>query len=161
MLNMKVIGSGFYVPEQVVTNDDLAKLMDTNDEWIVQRTGVKTRRYAPEGMSGVDMIERAAQQALDEAKIDKSQIEAVISATLSPDHTFPGQAPFNPDRLGLNGCAVLDVRNQCTGSCIQWRSRTLGSRRHVQDQFLITGSEIHSTALDFTDAGRDVTVLFG
>jgi 3-oxoacyl-[acyl-carrier-protein] synthase-3 len=161
MPNMKITGVGMYVPERVVTNDDLAKLMDTSDEWIVQRTGIKERRYAPEGMSGADMAEKAFAGALKQAGIEKTSIEAVISATLSPDHTFPGMACFIQEKLGLNGCAVMDIRNQCTGFLYSMAVADAWIRTGLFKTILITGTELHSTALDFTTRGRDVTVIFG
>lgn len=161
MPNMKVIGSGMYVPDRVITNDDLAKLMDTNDEWIVQRTGIKQRRYIPEGMTGTEMIAKAFEPAIAEAGIEPQEIEAVISATLSPDHTFPGMAPFVQNRLGLNGCAIVDVRNQCTGFLYSMAIADAWIKTGLYKTILITGSEIHSTGMDFSSRGRDVTVIFG
>jgi 3-oxoacyl-[acyl-carrier-protein] synthase III len=161
MPNMKIIGSGMYVPDRVITNDDLAILMDTNDEWVVQRTGIKERRYVPEGMTGTDMVEKAAEAAIAEAGVEKSEIEAVIAATLSPDHTFPGMAPFIQNRLGLNGCAIIDIRNQCTGFMYAMAVADAWIKTGLFKTILISGSEIHSTALDFSTQGRDVTVIFG
>jgi len=161
MPNMKIAGVGVYVPDRVVTNDDLSRLMDTSDEWIVQRTGVRERRYAPDGMSGADMAEKAFAGALAQAKLDKSQIEAIVSATLSPDHVCPGMACFIQEKLGLNGGAVLDIRNQCTGFLHAMAVADAWIKSGLFKTILIAGTEIHSTALDFTTRGRDVTVLFG
>ncbi|HPQ71448.1 MAG TPA: beta-ketoacyl-ACP synthase III [bacterium] len=161
MPSMKVIGTGMYVPERVVTNDDLAKLFETSDEWIVQRTGIKERRFVPEGMSGTEMIKRAADIALAEAGIDANEIEAVISATLSMDHMFPGMAPLVQNALGINGGAVMDIRNQCTGFLYAMAVADAWIRQGLFKTILVTGSEIHSTALDFSKEGRDVTVIFG
>ncbi len=161
MPKMKVTGVGMYVPERVVTNDDLSKLMDTNDEWIVMRTGIKQRRYVPEGMTGADMATRATEIALKEAGIEKKQIEAIVSATLSPDHTFPGMAPFIQDKLDLGGCAIVDIRNQCTGFLYSLSIADSWIRTGLFKTVLVTGSEIHSTALEFETRGRDVTVIFG
>jgi 3-oxoacyl-[acyl-carrier-protein] synthase-3 len=161
MPNMKVIGSGMYAPDRVVTNHDLARLMDTSDEWVVQRTGVKERRYAPEGMSNTDMVQKAFDAALKEAGIEKNAVEAIIAASLSPDHTFPGNSAFIQERLGLNGCAIMDIRNQCTGFLYSLAIADAWIKTGLFKTILIAGSEIHSTALDFTTRGRDVTVIFG
>ncbi|MDP8221833.1 MAG: beta-ketoacyl-ACP synthase III [Candidatus Lernaella stagnicola] len=161
MPNMKVVGTGMYVPDRVVTNHDLAKLMDTNDEWIIQRTGIRERRYVPPGMTSADMIEQAALTAIKEAGIEKDEIEAVVSATLSMDHMFPGIAPFVQDRLGLNGCAVVDIRNQCTGFLYSLAIADAWIKTGLYKTILVTGSEIHSTGLDFSTRGRDVSVIFG
>jgi len=161
MPNLKVIGTGMYVPDRVVTNDDLSRLMDTSDEWIQQRTGIKQRRYVPEGMTGAEMLEKASRMAIGKAGIEFASIEAVISATLSPDHTFPGMAPLIQDRLGLNGCAIVDIRNQCTGFLYSLAIADAWIKTGLFKTILVTGSEIHSTALDFSTDGRDVTSIFG
>lgn len=156
-----IAASGFYLPENVVTNDDLAKLMDTTDEWIFERTGIKERRYVTEGQTGASMAETATRRACEEAGIDPSEIEFVILATLSPDYTFPGNAPFLQDRLGLNGCPVVDIRNQCTGFIYGLAIADKFIRAGDYKTILVAGSEIHSTGLDFSTQGRDVTVIFG
>lgn len=161
MPNLRVIGTGMYVPDRVITNDDLSRLMDTSDEWIQQRTGIKQRHYIPEGMTGAEMLEKASRMAIAKAGIQPGDIEAIISATLSPDHTFPGMAPLVQDRLGLNGCAVVDIRNQCTGFLYSLAIADAWIKTGLFRTILVTGSEIHSTALDFSTEGRDVTAIFG
>lgn len=161
MPNMKVIGTGMYVPDRVVTNDDLAKLMNTNDKWITERTGIKERRFIPEGMTGTDMSANAMEIALKEAGIEVGEIEAIIAATLSPDHTFPGNAPFLQDKLGLNGCAIVDIRNQCTGFLYSMSIANAWIQTGLYKTILVVGSEIHSTALEYATRGRDITVIFG
>jgi len=161
MPNMNVIGTGMYVPDRLVTNDDLSKLMDTNDEWIITRTGIKQRYYVPEGLTGAEMTQKATEQALKAAGIEASEIEAIVAATLSPDHTFPGMAPFIQDKLGLNGCAIVDIRNQCTGFLYSMAIADAWIKSGLFKTVLVTGSEIHSTALEFETRGRDVSVIFG
>jgi len=153
----------------VVTNDDLASQygIDTTDEWVYQRTGIKERRYADEGVSASDLALHASQAAIERAGIDKKEIDLIILATLSPDHHFPGTGVYLQEKLGLcdgedaTFVPALDVRNQCSGflyglataaSMIQ-----AGSMRNV----LLVGSEVHSAAIDFTTRGRTVTSLFG
>jgi 3-oxoacyl-[acyl-carrier-protein] synthase-3 len=154
-------GTGFFVPERVVTNEDLVRLMDTSDEWIVERTGVRERRWVEEGMSGAEMARRASEQALQQASIETSQIEAIVLATLSPDHFFPGTGVFLQRELGLGTVPALDIRAQCSGflyglSVVDAWIRT-GQYRTV----LLVGVEIHSTGLDVSTRGRDIAVLFG
>jgi 3-oxoacyl-[acyl-carrier-protein] synthase-3 len=157
----RILGTGFYVPPKVVKNDELALRFTTSDEWIRQRTGIEERHYSDPEDTPAAMAEKAARKAVDDAGLQLSGIDAIIVATLSPDHTFPGSACFLQERLGLPGIACLDVRNQCTGLVYSLAIADswvrVGLARHV----LVVGTEVHSTGLDFTDHGRDVTVLFG
>lgn len=161
MPRTRVIGTGFYVPENIVTNDDLAKLMDTNDDWIIQRTGIRERRYISEGQSNCDMSEAAARMAVQDAGIDLSDIDFIVLGSLSPDYTFPGNAPFLQERLGLNGCAVMEIRNQCTGFLYGLAVADKFIRTETFKTIMVVGTEIHSTGIEFADRGRDVTVIFG
>jgi 3-oxoacyl-[acyl-carrier-protein] synthase III len=156
-----VTASGFYVPENVVTNDDLAKLIDTNDEWIVQRTGIKQRHYVAEGQTGAEMAETATRRACEEAGIAIDDIDFIVLGTLSPDYTMPGNVPYVQDRLDLNGCGIVEIRNQCTGFIYSLAIADKFIRTGDYKKILVVGEEIHSTGLDFSDAGRDVTVIFG
>ncbi|MCC7442240.1 MAG: ketoacyl-ACP synthase III [Bdellovibrionales bacterium] len=157
----KILSVGTYIPENLWTNDDLKKLMDTSDEWIQQRTGIRQRYWAHESQSTSDLALSASEQAIERAGIEKSKIDLVILATLSPDHEFPGTACFLQAKLGLPGIPALDVRQQCTGfiygvSIADQFIRT-GMYKHV----LVVGAEIHSKGLNRTTAGREVSVLFG
>ena len=156
-----VTASNFFVPPRVVTNDDLSKLMNTTDEWIVERTGIHERRYVDEGMSGAEMAEIATRRASEESGVAIDDIEFLILATLSPDYTMPGNAPYVQNRLGLNGCGILEIRNQCTGFIYSLSVADKFIRSGDYKKILVVGSEIHSTGLDFSDAGRDVSVMFG
>jgi len=157
----KILGSGFYVPPTIVTNDDLAKRFETSDEWIQQRSGIKERRYSTAEDTPAAMGEKAARAAIADAGLEVSDIDTIFVASLSPDHDFPGTACFVQDRLGLPGTACMDIRNQCTGLLYSLATADafirVGQARHV----LVIGAEVHSTGLDFSEAGRDVTVLFG
>lgn len=151
-----------YVPSRVVTNDDLARQMTTSDEWIVQRTGIKQRRYIERsGIGASDLAVPACQGALSRAGLAPEQIDAVVFATLSPDYTFPGSGCLLVDKLGMHGKPAIDVRNQCTGFLYGLSVADAWVRAGVYEHVLVVGSEVHSTGLDFSDAGRDVTVLFG
>ncbi|HEY6460392.1 MAG TPA: beta-ketoacyl-ACP synthase III [Polyangiaceae bacterium] len=157
-----ILGVGHYVPSRVVTNHDLAKLMTTSDEWIVQRTGIKERRYIEHtGIGASDLAVPASHMALEHAGIGVKDIDAIVFATLSPDHNFPGAGCFLADKLGLPGVPALDVRNQCSGFLYGLSVADAWVRAGIYKNVLLVGSEVHSTGLDFSDRGRDVAVLFG
>jgi len=162
MTRTAFLGMGHYVPPKVVTNDDLAKLFDTSDEWIQQRTGIKQRHYIDkDGTGPSDLAVPAAQMACKNAGIEVSEIDAIIFATLSPDYTFPGSGVLLGDKLGLPGVPALDVRNQCSGFLYGLQVADAWIRCGMYKCVLLVGAEVHSTGIDFTDEGRDVTVLFG
>ncbi|MEZ4287108.1 MAG: hypothetical protein R3A47_02975 [Polyangiales bacterium] len=116
MSKSAILGVGHYVPSRVVTNDDLANMFDTSDEWIQQRTGIQERRFIEHsGIGPSDLAVDAVKMACKNARIDVKDIDAIIFATLSPDYTFPGSGCFLGDKLGLPGVPALDVRNQCSG----------------------------------------------
>ena len=162
MARTAILGLGHYVPSKVVTNDDLAKLFDTSDEWIQQRTGIKERRYIEEsGIGPSDLAVPAVKMACENAGIDVSEVDAIIFATLSPDHDFPGSGCFLGDKLGLAGVPALDVRNQCSGFLYGLQVADAWIRCGMYKRVALVGGEVHSTGLDFSDEGRDVTVLFG
>jgi 3-oxoacyl-[acyl-carrier-protein] synthase III len=157
----RILGLGHHLPDNVVTNDDLAKLMDTSDEWITQRSGIRERRWVVGDVGATDLAEVAARQALDEAGLRPQDIDLVIFATLSPDLNFPGSSCLLQARLGVPGTATLDIRNQCTGFVYGLSIADQFIRTGAMNHVLLVGAEIHSTGLDQTTRGRDVTVLFG
>mgnify|MGYP001822491789 CR=1 FL=1 len=162
MTRTAILGMGHYVPSKVVTNDDLAKLIDTSDEWIQQRTGIKERRYIEQsGIGASDLAVPAVQMACENAGIEVSDIDAIIFATLSPDHEFPGSGVFLGDKLGLGGVPAMDVRNQCSGFLYGLQVADAWVRTNKYERIALVGAEVHSTGIDFSDEGRDVTVLFG
>lgn len=154
-------GTGFFVPERVVTNEDLTRLMDTSDEWIVERTGIRERRWVEEGTSGADMAREAALQALREAGMEAGELDAIVLATLSPDHFFPGTGVFLQRELGVTGIPALDVRAQCSGFMYGLSVADAWIRSGQYRNVLLVGVEIHSTGLDVSTRGRDLAVLFG
>jgi 3-oxoacyl-[acyl-carrier-protein] synthase III len=162
MYHSKISGLGFYVPDNVVTNDDLSKIMDTNDAWIQERTGIKERRHVVRGEdTTTTMGVKAAQIAIECSKIAKEDIDFVIFATLSPDYYFPGPGVLVQRDLGLRTVGALDVRNQCSGFVYAISIADQYIKTGMYKNILVIGSELHSTGLDMTDRGRGVSVIFG
>lgn len=163
MYNSKIIGLGKYVPENVVTNNDLSKIMDTSDEWIQERTGIKERRHIEKSddNSTAKMGVKAAKIAIERAKIDKDDIELIVFATLSPDYYFPGSGVIVQDMLGIKTCPALDVRNQCSGFIYAISVADQFIKTGMYKNVLVIGSENHSGGLDMTTRGRGVSVIFG
>lgn len=164
MANAAIAGLGFYVPEQVVTNNKLTEFMDTSDEWIQERTGIKERRYSKRHEeTTTTMAANAARVAIERAGIQANDIDFIIFATLSPDYYFPGSGVLLQRALGITGGEIgcLDIRNQCSGfiyglSIAQQYIKT-GTYRNI----LLVGAENHSMGLDFSTRGRNVSVIFG
>ena len=163
MYQSKIAGVGSYVPENVVTNDDLTKIMDTSDEWIQERTGIKERRHIKkgDGNSTAIMGIKAAKIAIERAKIDKDDIDLIVFATLSPDYYFPGCGVQVQEMLDINTCPALDVRNQCSGFIYGLSTADQFIKTGMYKNVLVIGSENHSGGLDFTSRGRSVSVIFG
>ena len=162
MYHSKISGLGFYVPENVVTNDDLSKLMDTNDEWIQERTGIKERRHIIRGEdTTTTMGVKAAEIAIQRSGVAKEDIDFIVFATLSPDYYFPGPGVLVQRDLGLETVGALDVRNQCSGFIYALSVADQYIKTGMYKNILIIGSEVHSTGLDMTDRGRGVSVIFG
>ncbi len=161
MKRSRILGVGRYLPEKVVTNFDLEKLMDTTDEWIRQRTGIEQRRFAAEGEGVALMGARAAEEAIKNAGLKNQDIDFIILATLSPDFNFPGSGVLVQDMLGVDTIGALDIRNQCTGFIYGMSVADQFIKTGVYKHVLVIGAEVHSTGLDFTTRGRDVAVLFG
>jgi len=157
----KITGIGKFLPSNCVTNNDLAKLIDTSDDWIKQRTGIRERRWVDNGESATDLGLKAAHAAIENAGIDKSDLDMIIFATLSPDHFFPGNACFLQEKLGVPEIPALDVRQQCTGFIYALSIADLYIRSGQYKNILLVGAEVHSKGLDKSDRGRNVTVLFG
>lgn len=157
----RIAGVGGYVPENVFTNYDIEKMMDTTNDWIVQRTGIEERRWVSEDQSTSDLALKATEEALKDAGLDKSDIEMIIFATLSPDHDFPGSGCFLQAKLDLPGIAVLDIRQQCSGFLYAMSIADQYIKTGTYKNILVVGAEVHSKGLDRTPNGRAVSVLFG
>ncbi|MCK6587762.1 MAG: ketoacyl-ACP synthase III [Polyangiaceae bacterium] len=157
-----ILGVGHYVPTKVVTNDDLAKLMPTSDEWIQQRSGIKERRFIEhDGIGASDLAIPAVKMAMERAGRDLRDVDMIIFATLSPDVNFPGSGCLLGDKLGIRGVPALDVRNQCTGFLYSLSIADAWVRTGMYKNVLVVGAEVHSTGVEFSERGRDVAVLFG
>ena len=156
-----IVALGTAVPDRVVNNDELSRLMDTTDAWIRERTGIEERRWVGEGTGNSDLALAATEQALDRAGWKATDIEAIIYASLSPDHMFPGDGCFLNGKLGLPGVPALDIRNQCSGFVYGLSVADAWIRAGSYRRILLVGSEVHSTGLDLTSRGRDVSVIFG
>ena len=157
----RVIGLGSFLPPRVVTNDDLTEFMDTSDEWIVQRTGIKERRWVEGVTSTSDLAVEASRRALDSAGMAPEDLDMIFFATLTPDHFFPGSAVFLQTKLGLAGIPAIDVRQQCTGFIYALSLADQYIRTRSAEKILVVGAEVHSKGLQKSTAGRDITVLFG
>ena len=165
MIKSVIKGYGYYVPENVVTNDDLSKLMTTNDEWITERTGIKERRLRKNRNDSEEttafLAKQAAEKALAKANLTAKDLDFIVFATLSPDYFFPGSGVVLQDMLGCDTIGALDVRNQCSGFVYALSVADQYIKTGMYKNILVIGSEVHSTGLDMTTRGRGVSVIFG
>lgn len=158
----KIAGIGMYVPANVVTNNDLTKYMETNDEWIQERTGIKERRYAHRTEeTTTTMGVEAAKIAIERAGITAQDIDFIIFATLSPDYYFPGCGVLVQRAMQMKEVGALDVRNQCSGFVYALSVADQFIKTGMYKNILVIGSEKHSFGLDFSTRGRNVSVIFG
>ena len=163
MYNSKIKGLGYYVPDNVVTNDDLSKMMDTTDEWIQERTGIKERRWIKPGTddSSAVMGAKASRIAIERAGLTKDDIDFIVFATLSPDYYFPGCGVMVQDLLEMKTIGAIDIRNQCSGFVYALATADQFIKTGMYKNVLVIGAEYHSNGLDKTTRGRGVTVIFG
>ena len=163
MFNAKVAGLGMYVPENVVTNADLEKLIETSDEWIVERTGVEQRRHVKkgDGNSTASMGAKAAKIALERSGIASNEIDLILFATLSPDYYFPGSGVLVQEILNIPNCPAMDIRTQCSGFVYAMSTADQFIKTGMYKNVLVIGSEYQSGGLDMTTRGRGISVIFG
>ena len=163
MYNSKIIGLGHYVPDNIVTNDDLSKVMDTNDQWIQERTGIKERRWvkAGDGQSTFSMGLEAAKKAISNSGIKKEDLDLIVFATLSPDYYFPGPGVQVLEALEINTIAALDIRAQCSGFVYSISVADQFIKTGMYKNVLVIGSELQSRGIDKSTRGRSISVIFG
>ena len=162
MPRAEIISTGFHVPANVVTNEELTEWWDTSDEWIRERTGIEQRYWVDKGKeAGSDLAVEATRRALERADMDAAEIDCIVYATLSPDYYFPGGGVFLQRKLGLAGIPAIDIRNQCTGFVYGLSVADARIRTGQYKRILLVGAEVHSTGIDYGPEGRDLGVLFG
>lgn len=155
----RITGTGGYLPENVLTNHDLEKMVDTSDEWIVDRTGIRQRHVALEGQTTCDLAEVAARQAMEAAGVSNSDIDLIIVATTTPDRVFPSTACLLQDRLDIHGCPAFDVQAVCTGFVYALSIADKFIKTGSAKCALVIGAETLSRIVDWKD--RSTSVLFG
>jgi 3-oxoacyl-[acyl-carrier-protein] synthase-3 len=161
MYTSRILAAGHYVPERIVTNDDLSKLMNTTNEWIVERTGIQERRWYTPGVDTVNnMAAKASILALERAKVSKEEIDFIIFATITPDYFIPGNAVLLQRELGLKTIGALDIRNACSGFIYALSIADQFIKTGMYQKILVVGAEIQSSALDKSDEGRSSAVIF-
>jgi len=163
MYNSKITGLGYYVPDNIVTNEDLSQMMDTNDEWIQERTGIKERRWIKEGSEDTSAVmgAKASRIAIERAGLKPEDIDFIVFATLSPDYYFPGCGVQIQDLLDMKTVGAVDIRNQCSGFVYGLSVADQFIKTGMYKNVLVVGSEFHSGGLDKTTRGRGVSVIFG
>jgi 3-oxoacyl-[acyl-carrier-protein] synthase-3 len=162
MFQTKIAGIGMYVPQNIVTNEDLTKIMDTSDEWIQERTGIKERRYAHRTEeTTTTMGVKAAEIALERAGITAQDVDFIIFATISPDYYFPGCGVLLQRAMKMKEIGALDVRNQCSGFVYALSIADQFIKTGMYKNILLVASEKHSFGLDFSTRGRNISVIFG
>jgi len=161
MKRARIISTGRYLPEKVVTNEEMTKLVPTTDEWIRERTGIQQRHFVDKEIGASDLGYEAAQIALQRAGLKASDLDFIIFATLSPDYYFPGSGCVMQQRLGVTGIGALDVRTQCTGFVYGLAVANAFIQAGQYKRILLVGAEVHSTGLEYNERGRHIAVLFG
>ena len=161
MYTSRILAAGHYVPERIVTNDDLTKLMNTTNEWIVERTGIQERRWFTPGVDTVNnMAAKASILSLERARVSKEEIDFIIFATITPDYFIPGNAVLLQRELGLKTIGALDIRNACSGFIYALSIADQFIKTGMYHKILVVGAEIQSSALDKSDEGRSSAVIF-
>lgn len=163
MPHSKIVGLGHHVPEKIVTNDYLSSIMETNNEWIIERTGIEQRRWVDATKDTVaNMAAKATRMALQRARLTEQDIDFIVFATITPDYFFPGSGVLLQRELGLDGrIGALDIRNACSGFIYALSIADQFIKTGMYKTILVVGAEIQSTALDLTTAGRNTAVIFG
>lgn len=162
MRSSKIVGIGHHVPDTVITNEYLSTIMDTNDAWITERTGIKERRWMnPETDTVANMAAKASRMALKRANLTEKDVEFIVFATITSDYYFPGSGVLLQRELGLEGIGALDVKNACSGFIYALSIADQFIKTGMYKTILVVGAEIQSTALDISTRGRNTAVIFG
>ncbi len=160
MVMSRIVGTGFEVPDRIVTNEDLSQWMDTSDEWIRTRTGIEQRHWVAPGATGVSLAMAASHKALDNAGLEAAELDAIVYATSTPDHFAPGNGVLLQHAMGLAGIPAIDIRTQCSGFIYSLSVADAWIRSGQYRTVLVVGQEIQSTGMDVSTAGRDTAVIF-
>ena len=161
MINAYIAGTGYYVPPKIVTNEELSQYMDTTDEWIQERTGIKERRFATKGIGPSDLAIPATEQALASANLSVQDIDFMIFATSTPDYYIPGSGCLLQEKMGFNEIGALDIRVQCSGFIYGLSIAEQYIKAGTFNNILLVGAEVQTTAMELNNNGRDVSVIFG
>ena len=161
MFHSKITGMGFHVPNQVITNHDLAQQIDTSDEWIETRSGIKERRWASEDVTTFDLAHQASMNAISNANIDPKEIDMIIVGTLSSDYFFPGVSAQLQDSLNLNTIGAFDIKAACSAFIYSLSIADQFIKTGMAKKILVVGAEAQTKLIDKSTKGRDVAVLFG
>jgi 3-oxoacyl-[acyl-carrier-protein] synthase III len=158
----KIVGLGHYVPERIVTNEELSNIIDTNNEWIIERTGIEERRFIdPKTDTVANMAAKATHMALERANLKVTDIDFIVFATITPDYFFPGSGVLLQRELGLESIGAMDIRNACSGFIYALSTADAFIKTDMYKTILVIGAEIQSTALDLSTRGRNTAVIFG
>lgn len=161
MQKSRILGVGHYVPERIVTNHDLSEMMNTNNEWIVERTGIESRHWFTPGVDTVtSMSKEASIMAMDRAGVRASEIDFIVFATITPDYFIPGNGVLLQRELGMGTIGALDIRNACSGFIYALSIADQFIKTGMYKKILVVGAEIQSSALDKSDDGRSSSVIF-
>jgi 3-oxoacyl-[acyl-carrier-protein] synthase-3 len=161
MTRSRITGLGFHVPARVVTNAELGTLMDTTDEWIAERTGIRERRFVEPGTGVTDLAFEATKKALADAGRRAEDVDLILVASVTRDYAFPGCGPLLQERLAIPTIGAMDIHNACSGFVYALATADAFVRAGSYRCVLVVGAEVQSTGLDLTTAGRDMAVLFG
>jgi len=161
MQRARITGTGSYLPPRVVTNAEIAPLVDVTPEWIVERSGIEQRHWVEGTVTTSDLAKEASETALSAAGITAQELDMIVLATISPDHDFPGTACFLQDKLNVPGIPAIDVRQQCSGFIYALHQADAYIRLGQAERVLVVGAEIHSKGVDLSPRGKDISVLFG
>ena len=160
MLRSRFLGTGFAVPDRVVTNDDLSEIMNTTDEWIRTRTGIQERHWVREGETGAELALAATRWALEAAGLGAGDLDAIVYATSTPDHFAPGNGVFLQRLLGVGTIPAIDIRTQCSGFVYALSVADAWIRCGMYRHVLVVGAEVQSTGLEVSTKGRNTAVIF-